>query len=97
MTWGTILQIIYKNLENPLEARIVRDNTDIWIHSLPIEFEKSEAHKQYGFLLFLIKNYFDYLAGPGMKDLSHLVKLMVNFYRSMNSTDELNKEIEEIF
>lgn len=97
VTWGTLLQIIYKNLENPLEARIVRDNTDIWIHSLPIDFDQAEAEKQYGFLLYLIDNYFDYLAGPGMKDLSHLVNLMLSFYRSPNSTEALNSQIEKIF
>jgi hypothetical protein len=75
----------------------VTDNTDIWIHSLPIDFDENEAPKQYKFLLYLIDNYFDYLAGPGMKDLAHLVNLMIQFYRSPNSNDELNSEIEKIF
>jgi uncharacterized protein YheU (UPF0270 family) len=97
VTWGTLLQIVYRNLENPLEAKIVRDNTDIWIYSLPIDFDAEEAKRQYGFLLYLIKNFFDYLAGPGMKDLGHLMTLIVQFYKSPKSSDQLDQEIESIF
>lgn len=39
ITWGDLLQILFRNLENPFEARIIRENTEIWILSLPLEFE----------------------------------------------------------
>jgi hypothetical protein len=97
ITWGDLLQILFKNLENPMEARIIRENTEIWILSLPLEFQHQQGIRQYTFMLQLIDKYFEQLAGDKMQDINHLIELMFFVYQSNYSTIETNSKVEKLF
>ena len=80
-----------------MEEKLVRDNTEIWIHSLPVDFDKREAPVQYRFMVKLIDDYFEILAGEELKELKHLIGLLVYVYRSDVSNDKIDEAVEKVF
>lgn len=96
LTWGNVLQVLFKHLDSPMEVSIVRENTEIWLHSMPEEFEEEEGKKQYSFMIWLLENYFSSFLSESQAGIMKFLKVAIEIYRSKYSSDELNTRIEQL-
>jgi len=79
-----------------MEVSIVRENTEIWLHSMPEEFEEEEGKKQYSFMIWLLENYFSSFLSESQAGIMKFLKVAIEIYRSKYSSDELNTRIEQL-
>jgi hypothetical protein len=92
--WGRVLKICFNAGPNSTNEEKLRDNTMIWIYSLPIMYDKKHSVQQHAFLCHLVEQYPDtFFSERSVSDSAVVLQRLVSIYNSDYSDEELNQRI----